>query len=731
MNSVDIYINDLRLDLFDDEEISINLSVQNIQDISKVFTDFTQSFTVPATAWNNAIFSQYYRTDVDSSTITKNTFLNGNSLFLSYQFRVLNDGGTVEAGACCADALDELGGSYSSVTTATSFDGRLRQDAKIEINSIPFRSGVVELEGVQLKGTEPYAYTITFYGDLVSLTDLFGEDYLYDLDFSAYDIDYTDNNVFTGLTTDSFEPLLFPLMSPVKNWIYDSGSGGGSHSETNIAYHTGGGHGSAHGINYYELKPALKVTAVLDAIEAKYGITFTGSFLSSVPFTDLALWLHRREGYMYEGQPSATAWEIIDFDATNSPTPDWFTLDTETWSPVGLSGTGDIYDVAVSVDTAYADDYYIGVFRNGVLVGEALANGTGTTTIVDVPVTNNVESLQIAIRPSTNVAMNYEVTRMTITNSSAVTSADVYMTAATSYSLANIVVTELMPEIKVKDFLAGILRMYNLVIVPNGASFLLQPLDNWYAAGAENNLQNQIDITEYAVNRPALYREIEFKYQETDQILGFVYRNTNNTGFGDLRSFFSFDGEEFIVELPFECPLFERLTNQNGGALTDVLVYKSITNEANEDGTFNPYLGAPIVFYAYFNDYDISGTAVSFVDSDGTTERRVNGCWYANTSNRYQSAGASDTICFGADIDPYHLQSVSSNLYADYWQDYITDLYDSKRRIFQVEAVLPLGKMVNLEMNDIVIWNNNKYIINNVQLNLTTGKATFELLNVV
>jgi hypothetical protein len=717
MNKVDIYVNGFRLDIFDDEEISINLSVQNVQDISKVFTDFTQGFTVPASPRNNEILQHYYNSNITSSVITTET--GGSPVWNSIGITWNTWTTAWNAGA-------------SSTSVTNTFDGRLRQPAMIEINSIPFRSGVIELEDVQLKGTEPYAYTITFYGDLVTLSDLFGEDYLYDLDFSAYDLDYTDNNVFTGLTTDSFEPLLFPLMSPVKNWIYDSGSGGGSHSETNIAYHSGGGgHGSAHGINYYELKPALKVTAVLDAIEAKYGITFTGSFLSAVPFTDLALWLHRREGYMYEGQPSATAWEIIDFDATNSPTPDWFSLDSDSWTPLGLSGTGDIYDIVTQVDTTYADDYYIGVFRNGVLVGQATGNGTATITIADVAVTNNVESLQIAIRPSTNVAMNYEVLQMTITSSSAVTSADVYMTAATSYALAKIVVTDLMPEIKVKDFLSGILKMYNMVIVPSGTSFLLQPLDDWYAAGVQTNYQNEFDITDYAIGRPSLYREIEFKYQETQQILGYQYERTYGDGFGDLRAFFTFDGEEFIVELPFECPLFERLTNQNGGALTDVLVYKSITNEANEDGTFNPYLGAPIVFYAYFDDYDISGTAVSFVDSDGTTERRVNGCWYANTSNRYQSAGASNSICFGSDIDPYHLASVNKNLYQEYWEDYITDLYAKPRRIYRIDAVLPLGKMVNLEMNDIVIWNNSKYIINNVQLNLTTGKATFELLNVV
>jgi hypothetical protein len=119
------------------------------------------------------------------------------------------------------------------------------------------------------------------------------------------------------------------------------------------------------------------------------------------------------------------------------------------------------------------------------------------------------------------------------------------------------------------------------------------------------------------------------------------------------------------------------------------------------------------------------------VNADNNTSRRVNSCWYANTSNRYASAGASRSITFGADIDPYHLETVNRNLYSDYWQNYITDLYNKGRRIFRIDAVLPLGKMATIKMNDIVVWNNMKYIINNVDLNLTTGKATFELLNVV
>ena len=669
MNKVDIYINDQRLDIFQDEDITINLSVQNVQDISKVFTDFTQGFTVPATATNNAVFGYYYRTDINGS-----------------------------------------------------FDGRLRQPARIEINSLPFRTGVVEIESVQLKGTEPYAYTITFYGDVVSLSDLFGDDYLYDLNFSAYNHAYTDNAIFDRFTTEYDNAFFYPLMSPVKNWFYNSSNS--SHDDNNIAYHDPN---EQHGIHYYELKPAMKVYAILDAIEAKYGITFSGSFLSANPFVDLSLWLHRFEGYMFSGG-NDIEWRLINFNR-NTGSGSQFNLSTDTWT------VPDSKEYDLSITMANVDQpYELGVFRDGVfdysVKVDAHPASSVTSTMENLLYTEGDE-IQLFIRPQVAAQMNYQCTDYSGINSLAGVEFSVDQTLAAVY-LFTVVVTDLMPEIKVKDFLAGILKMYNMVIVPTtSTNFLLQPLDAWYAAGTDKDYQTYFDITEYAVNRPPLYREIEFKYQDTEQILGFQYQKTNNTGYGDLRSFFTFDGDEFIVEIPFECPLFERLTDLDTGALTNVLVYKSITNETNEDGTYNTYLGNPVVFYASYGDYNISANPVAFVNSDNSTSRQVDYCWYANTSNLPTSAGASYSTCFGADIDPYHLQSVSRSLYNQYWSDYITDLYNVKRRILQVDAVLPLGAILSLNLQNGVIWNNNKYIVNNVSLNMTTGKATFELLNVV
>jgi hypothetical protein len=712
MNKVDIYVNDFRLDLFDDEEISINLSVQNVQDISKVFTDFTQGFTVPASPRNNEILQHYYNSNITSSSITTET--GGSPVWNSIGITWNTFTTAWNAGA-------------SSTSVTNTFDGRFRQPARIEINSLPFRTGVIEIENVQLKGTEPYAYTMTFYGDVVTLTDLFGEDYLYDLNFSGYNIDYTDDNVYDGLTSEVFGELFFPLMSPVKNWIYDSGSGSGAHADNNIAYHTGGGHGSAHGINYFELKPALKVTAILDAIEAKYGITFTGSFLSAVPFVDLSLWLHRFEGYLFGGG-NDIAWQLINFNTLTSGTE--FNLTTDTWT-VGSDGT---FTITVGMTNVNVD-YEVALFANGQQIGSYKKSAHPSTTsfgVLSNVVAYQGQTIQLFIRPQNIVnSLTYRCSFYDAVDATPTTRFLVSQSTAATYSFS-LVVSDLMPEIKVKDFLAGILKMYNMVIQPTSAtSFLLQPLDDWYAAGTDQNYQTYFDITEYAVNRPPLYREIEFKYQDTEQILGYQYQRLNNTGFGDLRNVFQFDGDDFIVEVPFECPLFERLTDLDTSSLTNVLVYKSITSEANEDGTFNPYLGAPILFYGYFDDYDLGANEVSFVMSDGTTEKIVSGAWYANTSNRYQSAGASHSICFGADIDPYHLQSVSNSLYNTEWSNYITDLYAKSRRLIQVDAVLPIGKIITMNLKNAVIWNNAKYIVNSAQVNMTTGKATFELLNVV
>jgi hypothetical protein len=223
--SVQIYIEGQRLELFEDEQIQVNSTIQNIQDISKVFTDFSQSFTVPASTVNNAIFEHFYQSDVD---------------------------GTI--------------------------DHNIRRAGYIEIDLTTFRTGKIQLEKSNLKNGKAESYTVTFYGDIVSLKDKFGEDKLRDLDLTAYAHDYTGAEVQARVEDGVTDyDVRYPLISSKRLWDYN-----GTTPANNID--TVGG-----AIVYTELFPALKVKRIFDAIETQYGVSFEGNYLNDSRFNKLFL----------------------------------------------------------------------------------------------------------------------------------------------------------------------------------------------------------------------------------------------------------------------------------------------------------------------------------------------------------------------------------------------------------------------------------------------------------
>ena len=48
MRRLQLYIGTERVDLFKDETVSLTQTIKNVKDLAKVFTEFTQTFSVPA-----------------------------------------------------------------------------------------------------------------------------------------------------------------------------------------------------------------------------------------------------------------------------------------------------------------------------------------------------------------------------------------------------------------------------------------------------------------------------------------------------------------------------------------------------------------------------------------------------------------------------------------------------------------------------------------------------------
>jgi len=420
---------------------------------------------------------------------------------------------------------------------------------------------------------------------------------------------------------------------------------------------------------------------------------------------------------MFKDQPNGSTDEVIDFtSATGSgfnTSTDIFTFNESSMADM------DYIDVAVTS----ADDYAISLYVNGELYAKKEDSGNATVRFITNP--TDGDEFQIKFSPIaawdasvvtlTAVTASFVVTPLTTPVNIATAS-----TSATQTYTADVVISDQMPEQKISDFIGSLVRAFNLVIVPTGnGKYDIEPLDDWYAEGSTREVTEYIDTEEITIGKPSLYRRINFGYNETGAILGEQYRLQNDIGYGDLRADFAFDGEEFEVEVGFDHMLFERLDDLNNG-LTTINVGKSITRE------LEPYIGSPLIFYV---PAALRGTdAFSYIDMNDSENRKTD-FWLVGNVNSDDSATVTKTLNFGTEVDPYLLQGFATGLYNTYWKDYITDLYDRKRRVFQYSGQLPLGLMLALKINDKLTIGERNYIINQMKLNLTTGEAQLELLN--
>ena len=172
MTKFRLFIEGVEVDLFKDEIVTVNSSVANVQDISKVFSDFSQSFLVPATPRNNRIFQHWYESDVNPT-----------------------------------------------------IDHNLRRDAFIEIEMQPFRTGKVQLNEAVIKDGQVVSYSVNFFGALVSLKDRFGELTLKNIDYSSIAHTYSGTEVYNRVTdgTTAYN-VRYPLIAPRRLWTFGDAS---------------------------------------------------------------------------------------------------------------------------------------------------------------------------------------------------------------------------------------------------------------------------------------------------------------------------------------------------------------------------------------------------------------------------------------------------------------------------------------------------------------------------
>lgn len=635
-----------RIELFEDEKISITSSIQNISDISKVFTDYTQSFTIPASDNNNQIFRHWYENSLDNG-----------------------------------------------------FDQRIRYDGYIEIDTNTFRKGRWQIESASIKNNRVENYKITFYGELKSLTDKFGEDKLKDLStLNDYSFSYTSGSVVRDRVTSFLDlDVNFPLISSNRAWQYGTGT-------NNIASSSGA-------IVYDELFPAIKIARVFDAIESYYGVNLQGDFLTNEKFTNAYLWLKNNDAKKLVPQIAKSR---IQFSSNVSN--DFFNIDslTDSVEAVAFSkttSTSSITDAkfVLTINMGSVTGTTLIVYKNNSFYTSVLpSSGTFSFTINETLGTGKYTFFL----SGTALTSSYTFTGVLnyySYNGSSGSFQNQTLTTGSGITSANLDLTILTPDIKVSDFFSGILKMFNLTAFStDGVNFTLEQLENWYYKG------NIKDFSEYCTTdldfeRIKPYKKINFEYEKSESLINRNFYNSYSREYGNLSYPFNNDGSDYTIKLPFENLMFQKFTN------TNLQVGYALKSD------FTPYAPKPVILYKFGRQ---SGTL--YFNNGSLTENigvfNIFGQDFGNFFNGY------NTLNFGLEISTFFLEIINNTLFNNYYLNYLSNLYYLKSRMVKVKMRLPYTELLNLKLNDRIVIRDKRYIINQYTTDLITFESDFELI---
>jgi len=715
---IQLYVEGQRLDMFENEGVSVTDTLKNVKDISKIFTEYSQTFKVPATKINNKVFKHYYNTDVQNG-----------------------------------------------------YDARVRAQSEIELSRLSFKKGYLKLEGVDLRNNLPYAYNLTFFGNTISLKELLGEDLLSDLswlnnlgvkddgtplafspeDTKAY-LTSSKNRTIDGVQYNN--PIQTPLMTYEQRLFYDDSSQQYSSEDNgNLDFKE-----NVHeGVKWTELKPAIKMSLIIKAIEEKYttangysqNLKFSTDFFtdfSDLPsrntdWDDLYMWLHRTQGQMESPSvPNIGDVLVEGWSPEQSRVGVYITNESTVYLDTN-DASFDLLELKNDVDSGFSSvTYSYKIYANGLEVNSYTnVSGNHVATLNSSSYVN--KSITVVYTFSSAVQFNHVSFHMqgTIVDDNSSYNYDVYANPSTANIGFQINPTMQMPKMKVLDFLTSVFKMFNLVAYIDDGIIVVKTLDSFYSDALlqSNNgaydITRYIDVTNSKSNSALPFREIVFTYQGLKTYLADVHNQMFNKKWGeeDYNGGGStiFSGGIFKYEIGFEHMKFERIFTK------DTLVQTDIQWGFHVDDNRSQYVGKPTVFYMNLKTLP-SETPISFinqVDVDGTPSSNESiGSYYAPCNSNMNTATFLEqtSLNFYPEFDEWEGTLKNNNtLFNRYHTQYISSVFSKSNRITKVSAVLPLRILINYTLADRFQISGKSYKINSIETNLKTGRSDIELLN--
>ena len=483
------------------------------------------------------------------------------------------------------------------------------------------------------------------------------------------------------------------------------------------------------------------------------------------------MWLHRKKGSV---QPTTQVTEYLSL-VTN---PKGFSLTSGTPN-TGMNLGGNTLSIFISnylelitnylyLTTSTSEEFQVVIIRNGLpFFTSPLIQGTGSQVTTVFGVSDFGGTLQpggytvsISQTNQSNITFSQIKWELNGVDSGGVNWTDIY--TATSFSTDTATtefnITEQIPEMKVIDLLTGLFKMFNLTAYVEDGIIVVKTLDEYYqlestwnttntfwqnddtlwneagTSGASTySLDEFMDVNSSQVNVALPFKQVNFEYEGLGTFLAQQYNQINNIGWGTERytldsETYDAPNEVYKVQLPFEHVQYERLVNANPYSGANTTAQYGYFVDQNQQA----YFGKPLLFYPILQT--TSGglhKSISFRDTSSANSQLTN---YIIPSNSVALSSSTDTsnINFSLEINEYQLDvTFTGTLFTTYYENYIAEIFNTKRRMFKVTAYLPLNLIYNMKLYDTIEINYENYRINSMTTDLTNGKSSIELINLV
>ena len=512
-----------------------------------------------------------------------------------------------------------------------------------------------------------------------------------------------------------------------------------------------------------ELNPVYEIVfaddLVLDVYVDEVGafpyenpIVFSDDFFQTSEFEQMYLWLKKDDEESIGLVERIVKWDQGDLTDINQQTStitlntDYPSINSKTdervrFNTSDVSGFGNV-PFTIVVKTKRTD--IGGAVTESIFERVADVGADGNVNEVDFTITlsspfglSSVHEVRYFVKANTTFQVNSTLTRtqyirtgftLPVAGTPRVTTSSPLDPTTSTVSISN-----LMPDIKISEFLKGIFDMFKLVIVPQeDGSMYVNSLDSFYNQGNRYDISDKVDYSTFKVKRGELYQSIAYQFEDPSTILNEEFQNRarDKQSYGSslvniyesVRPIKLIDGEKVEIKLPFEQVIFERLTDLDPSSSNEQLNI-SVATIADKD--LKPVTPKPLLHYV--SEQDISGSPIRFVDENNTKHQ-------LNTTmlmpmNQFGTLNPAYSLLFESEFSSWDGTTLDNNLYTIHHEDYIQAVFELKRRSFEYDALLPTQMVTRLGLNDVLTIEGLDYRINKFKHNLLEGTTKLDLIN--